>query len=148
MQERFATATSGLSAVGDGFLAKLSLDGLPGQFVIGLVLGVIWTPCVGPTLGAATTLASQGQNLAQITLLMAVFGLGAGTPLVILGSLSRATMMRVRGRMMSAGKLGKMLLGGVLLLLGIAILTGYDKSFEAWAVAVSPEWLTNLTTRY
>ena len=148
LQERFATATSGLSAAGDGVLAKLDLDGLAGQFVIGLVLGVIWTPCVGPTLGAATTLASQGQNLGQIALLMGVFGIGAGTPLVVLGSLSRATMMRVRGRMLSAGKLGKSLLGGVLLLLGLAILTGYDKAFEAWAVAVSPEWLTNLTTRY
>lgn len=148
LQERFATATSGLSAAGSGFLAKLSLDGLPGQFVIGLVLGLIWSPCVGPTLGAATTLASQGQNLAQIGLLMIIFGLGAGTPLVILGSLSRATMMRMRGGMLSAGKLGKKLLGGILLLLGFAILSGYDKTFEAWAVAASPEWLTNLTTRY
>ena len=37
---------------------------------------------------------------------------------------------------------------GILLLLGFAILSGYDKTFEAWAVAASPEWLTNLTTRY
>lgn len=148
LQERFATATSGLSSVGDNLLAKINLDGLTGQFVIGLVLGLIWSPCVGPTLGAATTLASQGQNLAQIALLMAVFGIGAGTPLVILGSLSRATIMRFRGKLFAAGKTGKYLLGGIMLLLGVAILTGLDKSFEAWAVRVSPEWLTNLTTRY
>jgi len=148
LQERFATATSGLSAAGDGLLAKLRLDGLAGQFVVGLVLGVIWSPCVGPTLGAATTLASQGRNLAQIAPLMMIFALGAGTPLVVLGSLSRAAMLRMRGRMMQAGKLGKSILGGLLLLLGLAILTGLDKSFEAWAVRISPDWLTSLTTRF
>ena len=148
LQERFAIATSGLSAAGDGLLAKLNLDGLGGQFVVGLALGVIWSPCVGPTLGAATTLASQGSNLAQIALLMMIFALGAGTPLVVLGSISRAAMMRVRGRMMQAGKLGKSILGGLLLLVGLAILSGLDKSFEAWVVRISPDWLNELTTRY
>jgi cytochrome c biogenesis protein CcdA len=103
---------------------------------------------VGPTLGAATTLAAQGRDLAQIALLMMIFSLGAGTPLVALGSLSRATIMRVRGRMLAAGKLGKSFLGGLLLVLGAAILTGLDKSFEAWAVRISPDWLTDLTTRF
>lgn len=148
LQERFATATSGLSTAGDGLLSKLNIDGLKGQFIIGLALGIIWTPCVGPTLGAATTLASQGKDLAQIALLMFIFGLGAGTPLVILGSVSRATMMKLRGKMMSAGKTGKYLLGGIMVLLGIMILTGLDKTFEAWVLSVSPQWLTELTTRY
>ena len=148
LQQRFATATSGLSAAGDSLLSRVRLDGLGGQFVIGIVLGLIWTPCVGPTLGAATTLASQGTQLGQIALLMLVFGLGAGTPLVVLGSLSRATVMRFRGKLMSAGKTGKLVLGAVMLLIGVAILTGWDKRFEAWAVNASPDWLTELTTRY
>jgi cytochrome c-type biogenesis protein len=148
LQERFAAATSGLSGVGDNFLSKLNIDGLKGQFIIGLVLGTIWTPCVGPTLGAATTLASQGKDLAQISLLMFIFGLGAGTPLVILGSVSRATMMKLRGKMLNAGKTGKYILGGIMILLGIMILTGLDKTFEAWVLSVSPAWLTDLTTKY
>jgi len=148
LQERFAIATSGLSSVGDKLLSRIRLDGLAGQLVIGLVLGIIWSPCVGPTLGAATTLASQGQSLAQIALLMLIFGIGAGTPLVVLGSLSRNTVMRVRGRMMAAGKSGKLMLGVLLLAVGVAILTGWDKRFEAWAVDASPAWLTQLTTRF
>lgn len=148
LQERIATAASGLSAAGDSFLSRLNLNGLTGQFVIGMVLGVVWSPCVGPTLGAATTLASQGQNLAQISLLMVIFGLGASTPLVALGSISRASMVRMRGRMLSAGKLGKSVLGVILVLLGIAILSGFDKIFEAWVVGIYPDWLNDLTTRY
>jgi len=63
-------------------LARVSLDGLAGQFIVGLLLGVVWSPCVGPTLGAATTLASQGRDLAEIALLMLIFGIGAAAPLV------------------------------------------------------------------
>ena len=148
LQERFATATSGLSAAGNGLLATLKLDGLGGQFIVGLVLGVIWSPCVGPTLGAAATLASQGSNLAQIALLMMIFALGAGTPLVAFGSISRAAAFRMRGHMLQAGGLGKSILGGLIVFLGIAILTGFDKTFEAWAVRISPNWLNELTTRY
>ena len=147
LQERFATASSGLSAAGDALLARIRLDGVGGQFVIGLVLGGIWSPCVGPTLGAATTLASQGKDLAQIALLMALFGIGAGTPLVVLGTLSRTTVINLRGRMLAAGKGGKLMLGALMLAIGVAILTGWDKRFEAWAVEASPAWLTELTTR-
>lgn len=147
-QERFASAASGLSSAGSDLLAKMRLDGLGGQFVVGLLLGVLWSPCVGPTLGAATTLASQGRDIAQIALLMMTFALGAGTPLVALGSLSRTAIARVRGRMLAAGKYGKSILGGVLLLVGATILSGVDKSIEAWVVNASPEWLTVLTTRY
>jgi cytochrome c biogenesis protein CcdA len=148
LQERVATAASGMSAVGDSFISRLNLDGLAGQLVTGMVLGVVWSPCVGPTLGAATTLASQGQNLAQISLLMVIFGLGAGTPLVALGSVSRATMLRLRGRLLSAGRLGKSLLGIVFVLLGFAVLSGLDKAFEAWVVGIYPDWLNDLTTRF
>lgn len=52
LQQRFASATSGIGDAGNNFIARLSLNGLKGQFAIGLALGVVWSPCVGPTLGA------------------------------------------------------------------------------------------------
>jgi cytochrome c biogenesis protein CcdA len=103
---------------------------------------------VGPTLGAATTLASQGKNLGQIALLMLIFGLGAAAPLVLLGSLSRTRMLKVRGRLLSAGKYGKQLFGLVMLALGVLIATGADKSLEAWILDRTPDWVTALTTKY
>lgn len=148
LQRRFALAASGLSASGDGLLARLSPSGWTGQFAVGLVLGLVWSPCVGPTLGAATTLASQGSHLGQIALLMLLFGLGAGTPLLIVGTLSREALARTRGAMLKAGQRGKWLLGAVLVLMGLFILTGLDRGFEAWVVEHSPPWLTDLTTRY
>ena len=53
LQTAFARATTGLSGAGHALLGRLTIDGLGGQFVVGLVLGIVWSPCVGPTLGAA-----------------------------------------------------------------------------------------------
>lgn len=146
LQERFAVAASGLSGAGNTLISRVTLDGLAGQFVLGLLLGIVWSPCVGPTLGAAVTLASQGEGLTQVGFVMALFGLGAGLPLMLLGFASREAMLRIRSRLMSAGKLGKQVLGGVMLLLGASILTGGDKLFEAWALRSAPAWLITLTT--
>jgi cytochrome c biogenesis protein CcdA len=146
LQEHFAVAASGASSVGQAMLSRLTFDGLPGQFVLGLLLGVMWSPCVGPTLGATITLASQGQQLAQVMLVMALFGLGAGLPLVILGSLSREAMVRVRGKLLATGQQGKKVLGAVMLLLGVFILTNLDKRFEAWVLDAAPAWLTQIGT--
>ena len=149
LQERFTQAAAHLGgSSGSGLLARVNATGWAGQFAVGLVLGVVWSPCVGPTLGAATTLAAQGSHLGQIALLMLLFGLGAGTPLLLLGSLSREAMARTRGRLLAVGKTGKLLLGGVMLLLGLLIFTGQDKGFEAWVLDRSPAWLTDITTRY
>ncbi len=124
------------------------LDGLGGQFALGLLLGIVWSPCVGPMLGAATTLASQGRNLVQISALMAVFGISASVPMLLIGTLSRATLLRVRGSLNTAGRRGKQLLGITLLLLGALILSHMDRRLEAWLLDHSPAWLTALTTRY
>ena len=90
--------------LGGAALRRLRHIGLAGQFAIGLLLGAVWSPCVGPTLGAASLLASQGRDLPQVALTMAVFGIGAALPLIVLGLLSRATLIGVRSRLMSAGK--------------------------------------------
>jgi cytochrome c-type biogenesis protein len=148
LQTRFAAAAGTLSASGDGLLGRIRGAGWTGQFLVGLVLGLVWSPCVGPTLGAASTLASQGRDLSQIALLMLLFGLGAGTPLLVIGTLSREVMTRVRGRLLAAGERGRWVLGAILLVVGLAILTGADKRFETWAVDHSPDWLTELTTRF
>jgi thiol:disulfide interchange protein len=73
LQQRFAAATSGIGNAGNRLLSRLHLSGFYGQLVVGLVLGMIWSPCVGPTLGAAIVLASQGKHLAGSAALMGLF---------------------------------------------------------------------------
>jgi cytochrome c-type biogenesis protein len=144
----FARTAGALGNSGHRLLARVTLDGLPGQFLVGALLGLVWSPCVGPTLGAATTLASQGRDLGQISLLMLLFGLGAAAPLILLGSCSRAGLAKLRGRLLLAGRYGKQLLGLVMLCLGVLITSGADRTLEAWILDRSPAWLTAFTTRY
>lgn len=146
-QDRLALAVSGLSGAGQSVLAGLSVDGLSGQFILGLLLGIVWSPCVGPTLGAAITLASQGERLGQVALVMAMFGLGAGLPLIALGALSRPAMTRLQDALLFAGRSGKRILGSVMLALAAFILTGADKRAESWLLNIAPDWLTQIGTR-
>jgi len=109
------------------------------------VLGVIWSPCVGPTLGGAVALASQGERLAEAAGVMLLFGLGAALPMVILGSLSREAVARVRGRLLAVGHHGKTVLGLLFMGLGALVLSGADKVAEAWLLELMPKWLMAMT---
>jgi cytochrome c biogenesis protein CcdA len=132
----------------EGQFGGFDAHGLGGQFLLGLLLGAVWSPCVGPTLGAASILAAKGENLGQVALTMIVFGIGAALPLILLGLLSREALSRWRGRLMDAGSGGKMLLGALLVAIGLLVATGIDKRLEAMLVDASPAWLTTLTTRF
>ena len=129
--------------------AKLPSEGsLSGQFGVGVLLGAVWSPCVGPTLGAASLLAAQGENLSYVAITMLMFGLGAALPLLLLGLLSRETLLRWRERLYTAGRTGKIAMGVILVAVGILAISGLDKRLETVLVDLSPAWLTEITTRY
>ncbi|MBV8916006.1 MAG: sulfite exporter TauE/SafE family protein [Acetobacteraceae bacterium] len=148
LQARWALATGTLSDAGSRLLERLSPRGAPGQLLIGLVLGAVWAPCVGPTLGAASILAAQRQELGAVVAVMLAFGIGAALPLLLIAILSQRAFRRWRGRITYAGSMGKALFGGAVVLTALLILTGADRAAESWAVANSPAWLTDLTTRF
>jgi cytochrome c-type biogenesis protein len=148
LQERFAAATARLVAGANSLLAGTRGRGTVGQFVVGLLLGIVWTPCVGPTLGAASTLAASGQRLGAVSALMLVFGIGAAMPLLVLGTLSRRLAAACTGAWLGAAETARRVLGASLVVVGLVVLLGADKAIETWLVDHSPEALTELTTRF
>ena len=128
--------------------AGLERFGLAGQAAIGVLLGLVWSPCVGPTLGAATALAAEGKDLPEVALVMLSFGLGIASVLLVLAFATRRFLMRWRGALMSSGNRGKHILGGLLIAVGLFIITGLDRRAEAWIVAASPDWLIDATTTF
>lgn len=148
LQAQLATAAGPLSNWSQQRFGGAPTTGLRGQFGVGLLLGTVWGPCVGPTLGAATMLAAQGRDLGWVALTMLVFGLGSALPFLLLGTLTRDALMRWRNRLMSAGKGGKMLLGGILTVMGLLILVGLDKKFETWVMPFMPQFLVDLGGMY
>ena len=81
----FSTATDGFAARADSGLDEVDRGSLTGQFVGGMLLGAVWSPCVGPTLGGAISLASQGESLLRATAIMLFFALGISTIILALG---------------------------------------------------------------
>jgi cytochrome c-type biogenesis protein len=144
----FAHASGSAGSALERLSSRIAIDGARGQFVLGLVMGVAWSPCVGPTLGAASLLAAQGQALGHVAVTMLAFALGASLPLIGLGVLWRRLASRWRGALRGAGRHGRAALGAVASLTGLLIVTGLDRPVEAFLVDASPAWLTQLTTRF
>jgi cytochrome c-type biogenesis protein len=148
LQTRLALAGAPLANLSDRYGGGARRGGLPGQVLIGLLLGAVWSPCVGPTLGAASLLAAQERDLPQVALVMFAFGVGAALPLLVLGMFSREFLLRWRKQMLSAGHGLTIALGLLLLAIGALVLSGFDKAVETALVDASPGWLTDLTTRF
>lgn len=146
LQYWLQSAAAPLSAWASERQSGLERFGLIGQFAIGTLLGLVWSPCVGPTLGAATVLAAQGKDLGAVALTMAAFGMGIATVLVVLSFATKSLLARWRGKLMSAGSGGKRVLGTLLAVVGVLIITGGDHIIEGLIVTVSPDWLVDLTT--
>ena len=146
LQTRLQILASPLAAWAGERQAGLERFGLAGQFGIGVLLGLVWSPCVGPTLGAATVLAAQGENLGAVALTMGAFGLGIATVLLVLATATRSFFKRWRGNLMQAGSGGKRVLGMVLAVVGVLIISGGDHLVEGLIVTASPDWLVDLTT--
>ncbi|HEV8585317.1 MAG TPA: cytochrome c biogenesis CcdA family protein [Methylomirabilota bacterium] len=142
-----ARATTPLAAGAAGWLARLGPRGLAGQFVVGALLGALWTPCGGPTLGGAISLAARGDSLGASAAVMGAYSLGAVAPLLLLAYGSRRWLARPE-RLAAASRVAKPAVGAALVLLGVLGLTGADKALEARVLDCMPAWLIELTTRF
>jgi cytochrome c-type biogenesis protein len=148
LQTQIASAAAPVSGWADNTFGGFNTGGLTGQFALGLLLGIVWSPCVGPTLGAASVLAAQGKDLGQVTLIMLAFGVGAALPLLLLGLVSQDMLQHWRGKIAGVGKHGKVALGVLLIAVGLLVASGFDKPVEATVLDTLPAWFTEISTRY
>lgn len=137
LNERLSFGLSRLmSRVGQ---VEVSGTGAGAQFLIGASLGLVWLPCVGPTLGTAIALASTGQDLSMAFLVMLSFGVGTALPLVLIGYASGLRL----NKWGNSVRWGKTVLGVTLVGLALVILTGLDRQLEIVALELLPDWATS-----
>ncbi|MER9235801.1 cytochrome c biogenesis CcdA family protein [Mesorhizobium sp. M0622] len=146
-QTQFAVAAGPVSNWTQSRFGGVSTSGISGQFGVGLLLGAVWTPCIGPTLGAASIMAARGENLGMVVLTMLAFGIGTSLPLLALALMSREALLRWRGLMLGASSGIKMVLGALLVIAGAMTLTGFDRTFQTGLERALPDWLVVITTR-
>lgn len=148
LKNRLAVAGSHWTGPLNALLDRLSPSGLGGQFATGALLGAIWSPCSGPTLGSAAALAAQGGSLPRAAIIMLFFGIGATLPMLALAYGSRKAVAARRSWLMRMSRVAMPVMGALLVVVALMVLSGLDKQAEAALLDLMPDWLVQLTTRF
>ncbi len=147
LNERLTHWISPLASSASQASASLDTGSLKGAFLLGGLLGLIWSPCSGPLLGTALTLVATEGGAARGALILGLFGAGAAIPLVAVAYLSRAGLSRVQSWVVARSDHTKKIFGIVLLLVGLAILSGADRWLEVQINNGLPDAWLELTVR-
>ena len=141
----FATATGNLASGADDQLDRIDRSGLQGQFLGGMLLGAVWSPCIGPTLGGAISLASQGESLLFAGAIMVSLALGVSTIILALGYGARSVIQKRQAMMCRFASKSRPIMGVIFVAVGLAILFQLHKIIEIWAIETLPPWLIDLS---
>jgi len=145
LAHRFETATAGIAGGADSKFDDIDRSGLKGQFLGGSLVGIVWSPCVGPTLGGAISLASQGQNLIWSFLIMVSFAAGVSSIILGLGYGTRKAIMGRQAQLRKFAGSVRPFMGAVFIAVGLMILFEFNKTIELWLLDVLPFWLQDLS---
>jgi len=102
-----------------------------GGFVLGMALGVLWTPCAGPVLGSILTLVAASRDLARAALLLVCYALGAGIPMLAIGYGGRYAATSIRRIVRHAGGIQRGF-GALVIVIAIAMALELDTLASAW----------------
>ncbi|MGH1464150.1 MAG: cytochrome c biogenesis CcdA family protein [Cognatishimia sp.] len=141
----FTTATAGFASQADAQMDQLDRATLRGQFLGGILLGAVWSPCVGPTLGGAISLASQGQSLAYAAAIMVFFAFGVSTLIIGLGYGARSALQRRQALMRKIAAKARPMMGVVFVAVGLMLFFRLHHIAEAWLLEHLPFWLIDLS---
>jgi cytochrome c-type biogenesis protein len=148
LQAGFATVTAGLSTRADRQVDGLEHGQMTGQFLGGVLLGAVWVPCVGPTLGGAIALASTGESILWAAAIMAMFALGIGTIIVTLGYGAQQAIRARRDWLRALATRARPAMGLLFLLTGAVLFFDLQRIPELWLIENLPYWLQDLSVRY
>ncbi|AXI52247.1 MULTISPECIES: cytochrome c biogenesis CcdA family protein [unclassified Sulfitobacter] len=108
-----------------------------GAYILGLAFAFGWTPCIGPQLGAILSLAASEASVTRGTLLLGVYAAGLGIPFLLAAMfITRAT--QVMNRIKPYMKLIERGMGILLVVVGLALLTGAFTTFSFWLLETFP----------
>ncbi len=108
-----------------------------GAYVLGLAFAFGWTPCIGPILGTIITLAAAEESVARGTALLGAYAIGLGLPF-LLAALFITRSMRLMNRIKPWLGAVEKAMGALLVLVGLALITGALSAFSFWLIEAFP----------
>ncbi len=108
-----------------------------GAYVLGLAFAFGWTPCIGPQLGAILSLAASEASVARGTVLLGVYAAGLGIPF-LLAAMFMTRAMGLMNRIKKHMRKIELAMGALLVIVGIALVTGAFTSFAFWLLETFP----------
>jgi len=111
-------------------------------YLLGMAFAFGWTPCIGPMLGAILTVSAASATVSKGVTLLAVYSLGLGVPFLLVAVFTGGLLARLK----SIGRVGRLLhilAGGVMVLMGVAMITGQLSTFSFWLLETFPRLSTN-----
>lgn len=120
-------------------------EGLGGGLIIGLSLGLIWTPCVGPILASVISLALAGSVSGSAILITLAYALGTALPMLAIIFGGRQLLERMPGLAANTGKIQKGF-GVLMILTALAIAANFDRQIQIWLLNRFPNWGIGLTS--
>ena len=121
---------SGLLSFADRIVPRAG-SGNVGGLVLGLTLGVLWTPCAGPVLGSILTLIATSENVTRAALLLVTYAIGAGIPILLIAYGGQYATTQVRRFARYTPALQRTF-GAAVLLVALAFYTQYDTIVAVW----------------
>jgi cytochrome c-type biogenesis protein len=105
--------------------------------VVGVAFGAAWSPCVGPLLGAALTVAARSGQAGRGAVLLFAYALGIGVPF-LLAALGLASSPKLAERLRRIGPPVERLAGGLLVVLGVLLATGAYGHLTSYLARFTP----------
>ncbi|MDP2620404.1 MAG: cytochrome c biogenesis protein CcdA [Hyphomicrobiales bacterium] len=108
-----------------------------GAFLLGSAFAFGWTPCIGPILGAILTLSATSMGVSDGAALLSIYSLGLAVPFLLVAAFTSRFMANAE-RLRRIGRPLQIAAGGILMLVGALMLTGYLFSFGTWMLNTFP----------
>lgn len=118
------------------FHGALPSGGPIAAYALGLAFAFGWTPCIGPVLGAILGLSVFAAS-ADGMILLAIYSLGLGVPFLLAAAFTDVLVRRVRA-FARFGRALQVVAGGIMVVMGIAVMTGRLTDFAAWLLVTFP----------
>jgi cytochrome c-type biogenesis protein len=108
-----------------------------GAYLLGMAFAFGWSPCIGPMLGVILTVSAASATVGKGVTLLAIYSLGLGVPFLIAAAFTHGLLARVKsiGR---AGRFFQLVAGTVMIVMGIAMITGQLTAFSYWLLETFP----------